>query len=83
MAQNGVWIEGVPVEGLKPVNCVPMVPGDVLIFNPYVVHGSMPNVSDKIRYSIDCRFFGSDGKSSKHYLDLATWSVTAPEKVEQ
>jgi len=82
LVQNGVWIEGVSVEGLTPVNCVPMVPGDVLIFNPYVVHGSMPNISNKIRFSIDCRFFGSDAESSKHYLDMTTWSVMAPKKLE-
>ena len=83
MAQNGVWIEGVPIDGLVPVNCVPMAPGDILIFNPYVVHGSMPNLSDKIRFSVDCRFFGNELKSSKHYLDMTTWSVVAPQMVEQ
>jgi hypothetical protein len=76
--QNGVWIEGVAVDGLTPVNCVPMAPGDILIFNPYVVHGSMPNISQKIRFSIDCRFFGGDAQTSKHYLDMTTWAVVAP-----
>ena len=78
LAQNGVWIEGVSVQGLTALNCVPMVPGDILIFNPYVVHGSMPNISKKIRFSIDCRFFGGAAQSSKHYLDMTTWSVVAP-----
>ena len=80
--QNGVWTEAVSVQGLTPVNCVPMAPGDVLIFNPYVVHGSMPNISNKIRFSIDCRFFGSDAETSKHYLDMTTWSVVAPKALE-
>lgn len=80
MVQNGIWIEGVSVQGLKPVACVPMVPGDILVFNPYVVHGSMPNVSKRIRFSMDCRFFGAVGHSSKHYLDMATWCVVTPEK---
>jgi hypothetical protein len=81
-AQNGVWTEAVSVQGLTPVNCVPMAPGDVLIFNPYVVHGSMPNLSKKTRFSIDCRFFGSDAKTSKHYLDMTDWSVVAPKTLE-
>jgi hypothetical protein len=82
LVQNGIWTEAVPVEGLTPVNCVPMAPGDVLLFNPYVVHGSMPNVSKKIRFSIDCRFFGSDARTSKHYLDMTDWSVVASKTLE-
>jgi ectoine hydroxylase-related dioxygenase (phytanoyl-CoA dioxygenase family) len=59
-----------------------MAPGDALIFNPYVVHGSMPNLSNRIRFSIDCRFFGGDARTSKHYLDMTTWSVVAPTTLE-
>jgi Phytanoyl-CoA dioxygenase (PhyH) len=81
--QNGVWTEGVSVEGLTRVDCVPMAPGDILIFNPYVVHGSMPNLSNRIRFSIDCRFFGGDAKTSKHYLDMTSWSVMAPNGLER
>jgi hypothetical protein len=83
LVQNGVWTEAVPVEGLTPVNCAPMAPGDILMFNPYVVHGSMPNVSNKIRFSMDCRFFGSDAMTSKHCLDMTTLSVVAPKSLEQ
>lgn len=82
LVKNGIWTEGVSVEGLTPVNCAPMAPGDVLIFNPYVVHGSMPNTSNKIRFSIDCRFFGSSIETSKHYLDMNTWSVVTPNTQE-
>ena len=61
-----------------------MAPGDVLIFRPYVVHGSMPNISKKIRFSIDCQFLGSSAESySKHYLDMTAWSVVAPKTLEQ
>jgi Phytanoyl-CoA dioxygenase (PhyH) len=83
LVQNGVWTEAVPLEGLKPLNCAPMAPGDILMFNPYVVHGSMPNVSNKIRFSMDCRFFGGDATTSKHCLDMTTWSVVAPKSLEQ
>jgi hypothetical protein len=82
LVQNGVWTEAVSVQGLTPVHCIPMVPGDVLIFNPYVVHGSMPNLSNRIRFSIDCRFFGHDSETSKHYLDMTDWSVMAPKTLE-
>ncbi len=81
--QNGVWTEAVSVDGLRPVNCVPMAPGDILIFNPYIVHASMPNLSDRIRFSVDCRFFGSDAETSKHYLDMTTWSVVTPNSLER
>ncbi|HEX2652026.1 MAG TPA: phytanoyl-CoA dioxygenase family protein [Xanthobacteraceae bacterium] len=76
--RNGVWIEGIQTEGLRPVDCAPMELGDVLIFNPYVIHGSMPNVSDRIRLSIDCRFFSGATHSNKHYLDMSEWAVKNP-----
>jgi hypothetical protein len=82
LVQNGVWTEAVPAEGLTPVNCAPMAPGDILMFNPYVVHGSMPNVSNRIRFSMDCRFFGGDATTSKHCLDMTTWTVVAPKSLE-
>jgi hypothetical protein len=78
LVKHGVWFEGVSVQGLTAIDCVPMVPGDILIFNPYIVHGSMPNISKKMRFSIDCRFFGGGAETSKHYLDMTTWSVVAP-----
>jgi|GEM_PF-598188 len=33
-----------------------MEPGDVLMFNSFMMHRSVPNVSDKIRWSVDLRF---------------------------
>lgn len=71
------WIGPVQVDekNLKPL-C--MKPGDVLVFNKWLVHKSMPNRSERTRYSLDLRFFGRQSTSSKHYLDLQTWSVVAP-----
>ena len=74
----GVWNEGLDTEGLEPVNCTPMSPGDVLIFNKLLIHRSMPNLSDRIRFSMDYRFFGDQDSSSKHYLDMSTGQVIAP-----
>lgn len=61
-----------------------MSPGDVLFFNKNLVHESMPNHSENIRYSLDYRFFGSSTDSSKHYLDMSTWKTILPkESVEK
>jgi hypothetical protein len=75
---HGIWNEGIATQGLEGVDCAPMQPGDVLIFNKLMVHRSMPNVSDRIRFSIDYRFFGETDQSSKHYLDMQSWQVIAP-----
>ncbi|QEX15072.1 hypothetical protein FRZ44_03520 [Hypericibacter terrae] len=74
---HGVWLEGIDTSNRRPVDCSPMSPGDALLFKPLLVHRSMPNRSDHIRYSMDCRFFGGD-KTSKHYLDMDRWEVIAP-----
>jgi hypothetical protein len=73
-----IWLREISTSGYQPVDCVPMAPGDVLVFRPRVIHGSMPNVSNRIRFSVDFRFFGENATSTKHYLDLQSWQVTAP-----
>jgi ectoine hydroxylase-related dioxygenase (phytanoyl-CoA dioxygenase family) len=75
---HGIWLKGISTDGLRPVRCVPMSPGDLLIFNPFVVHESMPNLSQKIRFSLDYRFLGERAVTTKHYLDLDTWIVHDP-----
>lgn len=35
---------------------VPMQPGDALMFNELVLHRSLPNVSERVRWSVDIRF---------------------------
>jgi hypothetical protein len=79
--ENGVWIEGIPTDSLHAEHCVPMNPGDVLVFDRFLVHGSMPNTSDRIRFSLDYRFFPTSSPSSKHYLDMNTWKVFEPERI--
>jgi hypothetical protein len=39
---------------------MPMEPGDALMFNELVLHRSLPNVSDRVRWSIDIRFSAND-----------------------
>jgi hypothetical protein len=56
--------------------------GDALLLNKWIVHESVPNVSSRIRYSIDFRFFSGRDSSSKHLLDMQTWKVIEPAKKE-
>jgi len=51
-------------------------PGDVLLLNRWVLHASAPNLSERTRLSVDCRFF--TGQSQKHALDLQHWQVLEP-----
>ena len=71
------WLNGIPAEGFKEVHCK-MQPGDVLLLNKYVIHRSMANVSNRIRYSVDYRFFGENTTSLKHYYDLKNSKTVAP-----
>lgn len=77
---NSFWQTGVPVEGFIPIHCK-MRRGSVLALNKWVVHASMSNKSDHIRYSIDHRFFGEGDVSNKHFLDLQTNQIITP-KIE-
>jgi ectoine hydroxylase-related dioxygenase (phytanoyl-CoA dioxygenase family) len=53
-------------------------PGDVLVLSEWIVHASAPNHSGHTRLSTDFRFFAG-GRSTKHALDMATFTVIAPE----
>ena len=72
------WLGGIDTSEFDEVACSPMEPGDVLLLNRWIVHGSAPNRSDKTRISVDYRFFGEPAQSNKHYLDLQTLDVVAP-----
>lgn len=73
-----IWNKSLVVEQYKATNCVPMLPGDMLMFNKLLIHKSMPNISEKTRLSVDYRFFRDSDTSSKHYLDIQNWRVVAP-----
>jgi len=75
---GGDWLGGIETDGFTKVNCAPMEPGDVLLLNRWIVHGSAPNLSNATRFSVDYRFFGAPAQSDKHYLDLQTLDVVAP-----
>lgn len=53
--------------------------GDAVIFAPWVWHKSLPNRTvDSFRISCDMRFFGSNTRTSKHYLDCDTGVTYEP-----
>lgn len=72
--KDGFWINPINTENFKNVH-YSMNPGDVLLLNSQIFHQSRPNISNTVRISIDYRFFGHNGKSSKHFLDLDTKNV--------
>lgn len=58
-------------------------PSDAVIFNPFLYHGSSPNLSNDVdssnfRISIDFRFFGNGTFTSKHYLDIRSLKFYEP-----
>ncbi len=76
-ATERFWLKSLPTDGYTPVHCEMQV-GDVLLLSKWVVHQSMPNRSGRTRISMDCRFFGNSGRSTKHFLDMQHWKVVAP-----
>lgn len=77
--RRDVWLAAIPDLGFPKVD-VPMQPGDLLVFHMQTIHESLPNTSDRVRLSLDYRFFGSRATSSKHYYDLDTRQVVPPQR---
>lgn len=71
------WLKGVSTDGHERM-AFHMSPGDALVLSPWVIHQSIPNVSDGLRISSDCRFMPGAGLSSKHVLDMQRWEVLEP-----
>ncbi len=46
--------------------------GDALIFDQSSIHESIPNQSEKIRFSLDMRFFKEEENSTKPYINIYT-----------
>lgn len=72
---NNFWLPGIEIENAEKIHCK-MKAGDVLLLNKWIVHASVPNVSDEIRISTDFRFFYGDSK--KHYFDFEKDQVISP-----
>lgn len=72
---NDFWLEGVDVGNAEKIHCK-MRAGDALLLNKWIVHASMPNLSDEARISTDFRFFYGD--SEKHFYDYEKEMIVAP-----
>jgi len=81
-ATSEFWQKGVPTRNYPSIHCK-MKAGDALALNKFVIHGSRPNRSSRVRYSIDFRLFGKGSRSTKHYLDLQSHLVIAPDAAAQ
>lgn len=66
------WHQAVDTSDFSKIPCSPMKCGSFLTFGPGVLHGSMPNRSDRVRLSMDLRFFLSPTDSTKSFLDFQT-----------
>lgn len=64
------WHDAIETEGLVSQDCVPMDPGDVLVFGTQVIHGSMANTSSRTRISMEFRWLPEGGHSTRPVLDL-------------
>lgn len=71
------WLKSVPSDGFEAESCEMQV-GDVLLLSKWILHQSMPNLSDRIRISTDFRFFPESEHSTKHFLDMQSWKVIEP-----
>lgn len=60
---------GIDVGSATPMP-IYLSPGDVLIFHKWMPHGSAPNVSNRIRYSMDLRFYSTLHRMAKVAIDL-------------
>ena len=45
-----------------PINSVPMMPGDLLLFSDYTLHRSVPNLENEIIWTIDHRYERTDAR---------------------
>lgn len=72
------WLPPIDTNATQSVN-FSMSPGDILIFRQDILHGSIPNTSDRVRISMDMRFIGRRQSSHKHLLDLQTGKILDPQ----
>lgn len=75
--KSGLWYKGIITDEAirKPIF---VARGDCVILHENILHASRGNFSNKIRKSIDFRFFRSPKDTTKHYLDCSSWTVIDP-----
>ena len=82
VAATDGWMPGIETKSFSRVELHPLSVGDIVVMGDELVHESVPNTSERVRLSIDFRFFGDNSTSSKHYLDLQERKVIAPTSVK-
>lgn len=73
------WIKDMSIDTFDSINPEYKV-GDIIIFEPDLIHGSA-EISDKaidFRISMDCRVFGKNTITPRHYMDLTTGECYDP-----
>ena len=82
---NNIWSQSVAASP-ENMNCpkrhYDMEPGDVLLFDPLLLHASRPNTSRRVRFSIDYRFFDAATPTTKHCYDIERRRIIPPEHRE-
>ena len=81
--KDNFWLERWATEvDEKQAHCPNYTVGDAIFFDPFLMHGSKnPSpASSEFRVSLDCRFFSSSSKSTKHYMRCSDQKVFEPEQ---
>lgn len=79
---SAIWLEapsGYDNAQMVPIHCEP---GDAILFGPRLMHRSCANRSQRVRCSIDYRFFSQRIQSPKHFYDIEARAVRAPAVAE-
>lgn len=66
------WLSAMDVTGFERLQLVGVGPGDAVLLSPRIGHASAPNLSDRLRLSMDLRVFGAAASSTKHHMNLQT-----------
>lgn len=67
MGRQGVHLPDALLE-MEQATPVPMMAGDILFMHRHTCHGSLSNVSDRIRWSFDIRYNPSDQPTGRGFL---------------
>jgi phytanoyl-CoA hydroxylase len=80
-AGEGAFLEMDTQPDPESIRTVPMMPGDVLIFDQLGWHRSLPNASSGIRWSIDCRWYGAASPNREALMAgfPQPWFIDGPE----
>jgi len=79
---SAIWLappSGFDAAQMVPIHCEP---GDAILFGPRLMHRSCANRSQRVRCSIDYRFFSHRIQSPKHFYDIEAREVRAPAVAE-